>query len=99
MPSMGEPPLWGRPFPDPPLRGQASAGLRTTLDGPGSPYREVSLSEVLDRVLNRGVVLTGEIVISVADVPLLYVGANLLVSSVETLLRGMGSEGGGEVWP
>ena len=47
--------------------------------------RPVSLSEVLDRVLNTGVVVTGEILISVAGVDLLYLGVNLLVSSVETV--------------
>jgi len=49
--------------------------------------RQVSLVEVLDRVLNRGAVLTGGITISVADIPLLYVGLNLLIASVETLAR------------
>jgi len=47
--------------------------------------RPVTLSEVLDRVLNTGVVLTGEVVISVAGIDLLYVGLNVLVSSVETM--------------
>ena len=51
--------------------------------------REVSLCELLDRVLNRGVVVTGEIVIAVADIELLYVGLSLVVSSVETLLQTM----------
>ncbi|MDA2928023.1 gas vesicle protein [Acidobacteria bacterium AH-259-G07] len=55
------------------------------------PYgleRQVTLSEMLDRVLNKGAVLTGEVVISVAGIDLLYVGLNLLVSSVETLRNG-----------
>lgn len=47
--------------------------------------RQVSLAEVLDRVLNKGAVLTGGITISVADIPLLYVGLNLLIASVETV--------------
>ena len=51
--------------------------------------REVSLCDLLDRVLNRGVVITGELVISVAGVELIYVGLNLIVSSVETLLEQM----------
>jgi hypothetical protein len=44
----------------------------------------VSLSEVLDRVLNTGVVVAGEIVISVAGVDLVYLGVNLVLTSVET---------------
>lgn len=55
--------------------------------------RQVSLCEVLDRVLNKGVVLTGELIISVADIELLYVGINLLISSVETLLETMDGNG------
>lgn len=43
-----------------------------------------SLCELLDRVLNTGVVATGEIVISVAGVDLIYLNLNLLLTSVET---------------
>jgi len=52
--------------------------------------RDVTLLEVLDRVLNKGVVISGDIVISVADVDLIYLGLKLLLSSVETMecLRG-----------
>jgi len=45
---------------------------------------EVSLLETLDHVLNRGLVIAGEITISVADIDLIFVGLNVLVSSVET---------------
>ena len=45
---------------------------------------ELSLLETLDHVLNRGMVITGEITISVADIDLIFVGLNVLVSSVET---------------
>ena len=44
----------------------------------------VSLCETLDRVLNKGVVVSGEIVISVADIDLIYVGLQLVLASVET---------------
>jgi hypothetical protein len=47
--------------------------------------RRVSLCETLDRVLNKGAVITGDIVISVADVDLVYIGLNLVVTSVETM--------------
>ena len=45
---------------------------------------DLSLLETLDHVLNKGLVIAGEITISVADVDLIYVGLNVLVSSVET---------------
>ena len=35
-------------------------------------------------MLNRGLVIAGEITISVADIDLIFVGLNVLVSSVET---------------
>lgn len=56
--------------------------------------RQVALCELLDRVLNKGVVLVGEVTISVADIDLLYLGINLVISSVETLLS---HAGGGEI--
>lgn len=52
-----------------------------------SQEQEVSLLEILDRVLDKGVVLTGDITLSVADVDLVYVGLRLLVSSVEAAGR------------
>lgn len=45
---------------------------------------DLSLLETLDHVLNRGLVIAGEITISVADVDLVFIGLNVLVSSVET---------------
>lgn len=45
---------------------------------------ELSLLETLDHVLNRGLVIAGEITISVADIDLIFVGLNVMVSSVET---------------
>jgi len=49
--------------------------------------QEVSLLELLDRVLDKGVVLTGDITLSVADVDLIYVGLRVLISSVEAAGR------------
>jgi hypothetical protein len=40
--------------------------------------------ELLDRVLNTGVVLAGEIAITVADVELIFLRLQLLLSSAET---------------
>lgn len=52
--------------------------------------KKVTLLEVLDRVLDKGAVISGDIVISIADVDLIYLGLKILVSSVETMekLRG-----------
>jgi len=46
---------------------------------------ELTLLELTDRLLNRGVVLAGEAVISVAGVDLIYLGLNVVLTSVENL--------------
>ena len=51
---------------------------------------ELSLLETLDHVLNRGLVIAGEITISVADIDLIFVGLNVLVGSVETIEEVLG---------
>lgn len=45
---------------------------------------QISLCELLDRVLNKGVVVRGEIVITVADIELLYLGVELILCATET---------------
>jgi hypothetical protein len=49
--------------------------------------QQVTLIELVDRVLNKGVALTGDITLSVAGVDLVYVGLRLLLASVSTLER------------
>ena len=49
--------------------------------------KDVTLLEVLDRVLDKGAVIAGDLVISVADVDLIYIGLKVMVSSVETMER------------
>jgi hypothetical protein len=51
---------------------------------------ELSLLETLDHVLNLGLVVAGEITISVADIELIFVGLNLLVGSTETVHKVLG---------
>jgi hypothetical protein len=65
------------------------------MDNVTAKSKDVTLLEILDRALNKGVVVSGDIVISVADVDLIYVGLKVLVSSVETMerLRGAPIEG------
>ncbi len=57
----------------------------------------VSLCEALDRVLNKGAVVVGEVAISVANVELVYLGLQLVLTSIETaresLQRGPGGVG------
>lgn len=46
--------------------------------------RDVALVDLVDRLLGGGVVIAGDITLSVADVDLVYVGLRALVSSVAT---------------
>jgi hypothetical protein len=55
----------------------------TSLSAPWNSSN-TSLCELLDRVLNTGVVAMGEIVISVAGIDLIYLNLNLLLTSVES---------------
>ena len=62
----------------------AAAQLRrdvTTLE------EQVTLVDLVDRVLNAGVVISGDITLSVADVDLVYVGLRVLLASAGTLDR------------
>lgn len=44
----------------------------------------VTLCEALDRVLNKGAVVLGEVTISVANVDLIYLGLQLVLTSIDT---------------
>lgn len=46
--------------------------------------KQVTLCEVLDRVLNKGAVVVGDVTISVANIDLLYLGVQLILTSIET---------------
>lgn len=43
------------------------------------------LIEVLDRLLDRGVVIRGELWLTVADVELVFIGADLVIASAERM--------------
>lgn len=49
---------------------------------------EPTLVDVLDRLLSRGIVIRGEIWITVADVDLLFIGAQVLIASPEAMAEG-----------
>lgn len=56
--------------------------------------RELTLLDLLDRILDKGVIIIGDITISVADVDLVYLGLKVLLTSVDNAekLRGQGGE-------
>ncbi len=52
-------------------------------------YHETSLLDILDHVLNAGVVIHGSIVISLAGVDLVYLGLNVILTSIETAMKNL----------
>ncbi len=69
---------------------EASSPTMIALDGDS----ETSLLDILNHVLNSGVVIHGSIVISLAGVDLVYVGLNVILTSVETALRNLNAHNG-----
>ena len=73
-------------------------GLRTRLSQMPNDFEtletlgaedEISLLEIMDHVLNSGVVIHGSLVISLAGVDLVYLGLNVVLTSVETALKNL----------
>ena len=62
------------------------------LAGTGYPAERVSLVDLLDRILAGGVVVTGEITLSIAEVDLVVISLRALLTSVSALV-GSGPEG------
>jgi hypothetical protein len=52
----------------------------------GLRYPPIALVDILDRVLATGVVITGDVTISIADVDLVRISLRALVASVGTLI-------------
>jgi hypothetical protein len=49
--------------------------------------KRVTILDLLDRILDKGVILRGDLTISVADVDLLYLGLKILLGSVEAVAK------------
>ena len=50
------------------------------------PAQETSLADVIDNLLNRGVVLNAELILALADVDLIYVRLSALLCAADRLL-------------
>ena len=48
---------------------------------------ELPLLETIDHLLDRGVVIAGEAVISIGNVDLLYLGLNIVLTNVDAVIR------------
>jgi hypothetical protein len=56
--------------------------------------RDVTLVELVDRILDKGVVLSGDITLAVADIDLVLVGLRAVLSSVAATERGQDAGAG-----
>lgn len=54
-------------------------------DGSVDEERRIALIDLLDRVLSGGVVITGDITLSIADIDLVRISLRALISSISTL--------------
>ncbi|GLV59282.1 hypothetical protein KDH_61090 [Dictyobacter sp. S3.2.2.5] len=57
---------------------------------------QLTLLELLDRLIDKGVVVKGEVLLTVADVDLVYLNLSLLLSAVKTIERAARGDDGGE---
>jgi hypothetical protein len=59
------------------LQGRGSGAL------PGRPSENVNLADILERVLDKGIVIAGDIQINLLDIELLTIKLRLLIASVD----------------
>jgi hypothetical protein len=57
------------------------------IDAASSDDEQLVLSDLLSHVLDKGVVITGDVIISVAGIDLITVGLSVLISALETVER------------
>ncbi|SFD40310.1 Gas vesicle protein [Lentibacillus persicus] len=57
--------------------------------------KEVGLIDVLDVILDKGVAIKGDLIISIAGIDLVYLDLRVLISAVETLVQQQENERGG----
>ncbi|NBC86093.1 MAG: hypothetical protein GVY25_07860 [Bacteroidetes bacterium] len=51
------------------------------------PSTRLQLAEAIDRVLHKGAVVRGDLIVSVAGVDLLYLDLRVILSAVDTAMR------------
>src|SRR3954464_2167220 len=80
--------------PHPPVRARLGAGGGMSMEGsqlparshgqlPGRPLPQTNLADILERVLDKGIVIAGDIQINLLDIELLTIKLRLLIASVD----------------
>ncbi|RAP75187.1 gas vesicle protein GvpJ [Paenibacillus montanisoli] len=49
--------------------------------------KEITLLDILDGLLDKGIVVQGELILTVANIDLVYIDLRLLVTAVESIAR------------
>jgi hypothetical protein len=62
---------------------QSSPPVRNPNALPGRPLPETNLADILERVLDKGIVIAGDIQINLLDIELLTIKLRLLIASVD----------------
>ncbi len=57
----------------------------TEMSNLSEQQKDMSLLELLDRLLDKGIVIYGDVMISIADVDLIYLGLRLVIGSVDSV--------------
>jgi hypothetical protein len=63
----------------PPLKAHSTVTAHPTV----AKEKEIVLIDLLDRILDKGVIIWGDVTISVADVDLIYLGLKVLLVSID----------------
>jgi hypothetical protein len=61
----------------------SSLPSRSTAGLPGRPESQANLADILERVLDKGIVIAGDIQINLLDIELLTIKLRLLIASVD----------------
>ena len=69
---------------------RSESGLAAELEGPPG-----SLLDLVDNLLEHGVVINGSVVLGLAGVDLVYLELSVLLSGVDRLTRHVGGDGSG----
>jgi hypothetical protein len=63
---------------------QSRSGRSAAADNYGGGHQPANLGDILERVLDRGLVIVGDIRVSLLDIELLTIKLRLLIASVDT---------------
>lgn len=76
-------------------RSQNKISVLRDFPDPPSLFRDkpVTLADALDRVLDKGAVLDGNLMLRVADIDLVYVGLRLIITSISRMEKLKGDDG------